>query len=90
MSSPQPQEVQTQVVGTQDGLGAGDHDQPYRFGWRPRSGAPYPFNTRQYVRLLLLRSRVEAGMIAHDDLGPLSADAGRPGAPERRAGLLGK
>jgi hypothetical protein len=44
--------------GSQDGLGAGDHDQPYRFGWRPRSSAPYPFNTRQYARLLVLRSRL--------------------------------
>jgi hypothetical protein len=44
--------------GSQDGHGAGDHDQPYRFGWRPRSSAPYPFNTRQYARLLVLRSRL--------------------------------
>jgi hypothetical protein len=29
------------VVGTRDGLGAGDHDQPYRFGWRPRTAVPY-------------------------------------------------
>jgi hypothetical protein len=46
------------IVGTLDGVGAGDHDQPYRFGWRPRASVPYPFSTRQYARLLLLRSRV--------------------------------
>jgi hypothetical protein len=57
-------------VGTLDGLGAGDHDQPYRFGWRPRASVPYPFNTRQYARLLLLRSRVQAGLVGQDDLAP--------------------
>lgn len=38
--------------------GAGDHEQPYRFGFRPRASHPYPFSTRQYARLLILRSRV--------------------------------
>jgi hypothetical protein len=46
-------------VGPLDGPGAGDHDQPYRFGWRPRADVPYPFNTRQYARLLVLRGRVQ-------------------------------
>jgi hypothetical protein len=32
-------------LGSLDGEGAGDHDQPFRFGWRPRS-VPYLF-TRQ-------------------------------------------
>jgi hypothetical protein len=50
--------------GSQDGTGAGDHDQPYRFGRRPRAIAPYPFNTREFARLLLLRSRVQNDMIA--------------------------
>jgi len=45
------------VVGSLDGLGAADHDQPYRFGRRPRTSAPYPFSTRQYARLL--RGRVQ-------------------------------
>src|SRR5439155_10355848 len=31
--------------GTHDGTGAGDHDQPYRFGRRPRATATYPFST---------------------------------------------
>ena len=45
-------------AGTKDGSGAGDHDQPYVFGRRPRAVAPWPFTERQYVRLLLMRSRV--------------------------------
>jgi hypothetical protein len=45
--------------GSLDGDGAGDHDQPYRFGWRPRTNVTYPFNTRQYARLLVLRGRVQ-------------------------------
>jgi len=45
-------------VGSLDGAGAGDHDQPYRWGDRPRASVPYPFNTRQYARLLVLRGRV--------------------------------
>ena len=50
-------------TGTRDGDGAGDHDLPYRFGRRPRAAAPYPFSTRQYMRLLVLRSRVQAGLL---------------------------
>ena len=41
-----------------DGEGAGDHDQPYQFGRRPRASAPFPFTERQYARLLVFRSRV--------------------------------
>jgi hypothetical protein len=41
-----------------DGPGAGDHDEPYRFGRRPRACAPFPFTERQYARLLVLRGRV--------------------------------
>jgi hypothetical protein len=46
-------------IGSLDGHGGGDHDQPYRFGWRPRASVPYPFNTRQYARLLVFRSRLQ-------------------------------
>jgi hypothetical protein len=56
------------IVGTRDGFGAGDHDQPYRFGRRPRSAATYPFSTLQYVRLLLLRGRIQDGAISGDHL----------------------
>jgi hypothetical protein len=45
--------------GSLDGDGAADHDEPYRFGRRPRASAPYPFNTRQYARLLVFRSRLQ-------------------------------
>ncbi len=55
-------------IGSLDGDGAADHDQAYRFGWRPRASAPYPFNTRQFVRLLVMRSRV------HDHPGRESED----------------
>ena len=50
--------------------GAGDHDQPYRFGRlaTPRSSAPYPFNTCQYARLLVLRGRVQDGVFGADDV----------------------
>jgi hypothetical protein len=45
-----------------------DHDQPYQFGRRPRALAPYPFSTRQFARLLVLRGRIQAGQFAADDL----------------------
>ncbi|MBV9359219.1 MAG: hypothetical protein JO023_27230 [Chloroflexi bacterium] len=61
-----PQPVQA-ATGTLDGPGAGDHDVPFTFGRRPRAVAPYPFSTRQYARLLVLRSQVEAGLIGLDD-----------------------
>jgi hypothetical protein len=54
-------------TGSHDGHGAGDHDVPYAFGWRPRASVPYPFSTRQYARLLLLRSRIHAGVVGADD-----------------------
>jgi hypothetical protein len=60
-------------AGSLDGTGTADHDQPYRFGRRPRASAPYPFSTRQYVRLLLLRGRV------HD------SGLDREGPPEQAA-----
>jgi hypothetical protein len=53
--------------GSLDGDGAGDHDQPYRFGSRPRASVPYPFNTRQYARLLILRSRVRGQLSQADE-----------------------
>ena len=67
MSFPQPHES-SESVGSLDGHGAGDHDEPYRFGWRPRVGTPYPFNTRQYGRLLVLRGRVRERLEEHFDL----------------------
>ncbi len=46
-------------TGTKDGTGAADHDQPYRFGWKPRVGVTFPFSERQYARLLVLKSRFQ-------------------------------
>jgi hypothetical protein len=68
MSSPQQREDTRFLFGSLDGQGAGDHDQPYRFGWRPRASVPYPFNTRQYARLLVLRGRVQDSLAGRDDL----------------------
>ena len=66
--------------GSLDGDGAGDHDQAYRFGWRPRASAPYPraplqrgFNTRQFIRLLVMRSHLHDRLV-HED----GAAANRP------------
>jgi hypothetical protein len=67
----QPQPDQTTVstsIATEslDGDGAADHDQPYQCGRRPNLGAPFPFTVQQYARLLVLRSRVQAGLIDDD------------------------
>jgi hypothetical protein len=68
ISDPQQLREANHSVGSHDGVGAGDHDQPFRFGWRPRAQVPYPFNTRQYGRLLVLRGRVQDGLIGRDDV----------------------
>jgi hypothetical protein len=57
--------------GSRDGTGAGDCDVPYRFG-RPQAAAPFPFSTRQFARLLVLRSQIEAGLIGTADLAPVA------------------
>lgn len=51
-----------------DGVGAGDHDTAFVFGQQPRAAAPFPFSTRQFARLLILRSRIRTGLFAADDL----------------------
>jgi hypothetical protein len=66
MTFPEQQTVD-RSRGSQDGDGAGDHDQPYRFGWRPWASVPYPFNTRQYARLLILRSRIRGQLSEADE-----------------------
>jgi len=65
------QEEQHEVVcsvGSLDGDGKGDHDQPYRFGRRPRASEPFPFSTRQYARLLVFRSRLGEQLASQHDL----------------------
>ena len=42
------------------------YDEPYQFGRRPNARAPFPFTERQYARLLILRSRLEAAHPAGD------------------------
>jgi hypothetical protein len=68
--NPEPVTAVTAVIGSHDGEGAGDHDVPFKFSWRPRLAATYPFSTRQYARLLVLRSQAEAGLIGADDRHP--------------------
>lgn len=46
----------------------GEFDLPYRFGRTPRAIAPYPFSTRQFARLLVLRGRVRDGQFGCGDL----------------------
>jgi hypothetical protein len=67
-------------TGSLDGDGSADHDQPYRFGVRPRAGAPYLFNTRQYARLLVLRGRIQDQLGASLELVPLTGNRGLGGA----------
>jgi len=68
MSLLPPSPITGPAAGSLDGDGAADHDQPYRFGFRPRTNSPYPFNTRQYARLLVLRGRVmDKDMISEFD-----------------------
>jgi hypothetical protein len=67
MTFPLQQENLGGPHGSLDGAGAGDHDEPYRFGWRPRASVTYPFNTRQFARLLVLRSRVQAHLVDEGD-----------------------
>jgi hypothetical protein len=53
-------------AGSRDGVGAGDHDQVFRFGNRPTSAWTYPFTGMQYARLLVLRGRVQNGEFSED------------------------
>jgi hypothetical protein len=58
----------TTPTGSHDGQGAGDHDMPYTFHRRPTAVWPFPFSERQFVRLLILRSRIQAGLAGLGDL----------------------
>jgi hypothetical protein len=63
--------IAAETGGSHDGIGAGDHDLPYRFGCRPTVRWPFPFTPKQFCRLLILRGRVLDGEYA--------ADGGPPG-----------
>src|SRR5438874_2681731 len=60
------------ATGSLDGDGSADHDQPYQFGFRPRANAPYPFNTRQYARLLILRGCLHDSLAVKLELLPFA------------------
>jgi hypothetical protein len=60
-------------IGSLDGTGSADHDLPYRFGWRPNAQSPFPFSTRQFARLLVLRSRIDESFVASGDLADREA-----------------
>ena len=51
----------------------GDHDRPYRLGWRSRANVLYVFNTRQYARLLVFRSRLQDHLAGKDQAGDTSS-----------------
>jgi hypothetical protein len=59
-------QVRKPAVESLDGFGAADHDCRYVFGRLPRALAPFPFSTRQFARLLILRGRIRAGALADD------------------------
>ncbi|MBX5492411.1 MAG: hypothetical protein IRZ14_14760 [Chloroflexi bacterium] len=66
--------IAAEAGGSHDGIGAGDHDLPYRFGCRPTARWTYPFTAEQYCRLLILRGRVIEGEYAADG-GPVGIPA---------------
>jgi hypothetical protein len=47
---------------------------PYVFGRRPRAIAPFPFTTRQYARLVVLRGRVQDRLATADHIDDVIAD----------------
>lgn len=67
-------EIAVERGGSHDGIGASDHDVPYRFGHRPSARWTFPFTAEQYCRLLFLRGQVLDGVFAADG-GPRSAAA---------------
>jgi len=67
-STPVVRDADAEAVGSKDGDSAADNDQPYRFGRRPSTRAPYPFTERQYARLLILRGRIQATDTLEDRL----------------------
>ena len=57
----------SQPVGeSRDGTGACDHDVLYVFGRLPRAIALFPFSIREFARLMILRSRVQNGLLVGD------------------------
>jgi len=49
-------------------IAATSYDESYQFGRRPTVKAPFPFTDRQFARLLIARSRVQATSSTDDQL----------------------
>lgn len=67
-----PEDEGYSLLGSKDGDGAGDHDEPYRMGRRkPTTDSPGDFTTRQVARLLAVKATPEATLrrIAEDKKG---------------------
>jgi hypothetical protein len=47
-------------------IDAASFDEPYRFGRRPTTRAPFPFTEQQFARLLIARSRIQEARSAAD------------------------
>jgi len=47
-------------------IDAAAFDEPYRFGRRPTTRAPFPFTEQQFARLLIARSRILDALSAAD------------------------
>jgi len=56
------------ITSAQAIIDAPSYDEPYRFGRRPTVQAPFPFTERQFARLLIVRSRLQAAPSAADQL----------------------
>ena len=76
--------AEVSTLGTKDGQGACDNDRPYEFHRRPRAESTMPFSTREYARLLILRSRIHDGSFA-DDTGAAQLLLRQPPADVRMA-----
>jgi len=48
-------------------VASGELDQPYTMGRHPSVSAPFPFTPREFARLLVLRGRVQDGLVAAED-----------------------
>jgi hypothetical protein len=63
------------ALGSKDGRGCADNDQPYNFGRRPREAAPFPFTTRQYADYCW--NRIADGLVNSTTSTRLGCRAGR-------------
>jgi hypothetical protein len=83
---PLPKESATSRASHAEPAGGGDHDQRFEFGRRPSALHPTPFTTAQYARLLLLRSRWQAGLVSGD--GDAACSVGISRSAREQSGCL--